>query len=213
MHTCKEKCSNYWHMFKNARKSVQYAILILIIYPLVQMLYIVGYGLVNRCPDWHDSHNVVVVLGNRVYSDGTPSPVLKSRLDEAFQVSQDTYCNKTGYIIVSGGLGADGRYEGTAMAEYLVKRGYPSEKIIIDDEGVNTYATAINTRKIAAMYGFNQILIVTSYYHVLRSVQAFKLAGFADNQIRGQGSRYVAWQDMFKIPRELAGIYVYWWRY
>lgn len=178
------------------------------------MLYIVGYGYFNRCPATHDQHDAIVVLGNRVYSDGTPSPVLKSRLDEAHKKSQgDTMCNTTRYIIVSGGLGADGRYEGTAMAEYLIKQGYPSEKIIIDDEGVNTYATASNTKKIAAMYGFNRILVVTSYYHVLRSVQAFKLAGFADNQIKGQGSKYVAWQDIFKIPRELAGIYVYWWRY
>jgi hypothetical protein len=37
--------------------------------------------------------------------------------------------------------------------------------------------------------------------------------GFEGNQVSGQGSRYVAWQDIFKIPRELAGMYVYWFKY
>jgi uncharacterized SAM-binding protein YcdF (DUF218 family) len=213
MQDYKEKCLTYWHIFRNARKRTKYIILLLILYPLIQILYIVGYGFIHRCPNLHDSHDVVVVLGNRVYADGTPSPVLRSRLDEAYRVSQDIYCNRTGYIIVSGGLGADGRYEGTAMAEYLTRKGYPREKIIVDDEGVNTFATAYNTKEIANTYGFSRILVVTSYYHVLRSVQAFRLAGFADKYVSGQGSRYIAWQDIFKIPRELAGIYVYWWRY
>ncbi len=194
-------------------KNYWYKIVIVIgIFIAVQLLYIVFIGrIMNTCPDFDDSYDAVVVFGNKVYPNGTLSPVLKSRMDAAFKISKDEYCNKSGYIIVSGGLGKEGVYEAEAMKEYLVNLGYDSDKIIVDNLGNNSYLTAINAKKIGDERGFNSFLVVTSYYHVLRAKQAMYLAGV--EYVGGQGSKYVAFQDIVKIPRELVGIYVYFLKY
>lgn len=176
-----------------------------------QLLYIVMYGKLVGCPETNDSLDAVVVFGNKVYPNGQPSPILKSRLDEAYKISQDTYCNKTGYIIVSGGLGKEGVYEGDAMAEYLKGLGYPADKILIDNHGDDTHQTAINASRIASEHGFHSLLLVTSYYHVLRSVYAFKQVGLT--KVEGQGSSYLSVRDLFAIPRELLAVYSYAFRY
>jgi uncharacterized SAM-binding protein YcdF (DUF218 family) len=184
---------------------------VLFLFVLFQMLFIVAYGRIVECPATYDSFDAVVVFGNKVYPNGQPSPVLKSRLDKAFEITKDDYCNKSGYIIVSGGLGKEGVYEGDAMATYLVGLGMDKEKIIIDNFGNNSYLTAINAKEIASQYGFKSILGVTSYYHVLRTRQALQIAGF--EHADSEGSVYIAFQDILKIPRELAGIYVYYFKY
>ena len=54
-------------------------------------------------------------------------------------------------IIVSGGFGKEGFWEGTEMRNYLIKNNIPSNKIIVDNKGIDTEATVINSIKIMAV--------------------------------------------------------------
>lgn len=169
---------------------------------VIQAIFIVVSGWFSVCP--HSGADVLVVLGNRVYPNGKMSPVLRYRVDAALQAYEHGCAP---YIIASGGVGKEGHPEGTVMAEYLISKGVPADRVIVDNKGINSHMTAVNTRRIADQHGFNYVVVVTSYYHVFRSQLAMKQEDFQN--VYGIGSHYLAFQDIVKIPRDLAGVYAY----
>ncbi len=188
------------------RSLIKKTIKIFLIVFLILVSFISFYGLFSSCKT--DQSDLLVVLGNKVYPDGTLSPVLKARVDRSFDAWQKGCAP---YILVSGGTGKEGFPEGTAMANYLVQKGVPETSISIDNEGINSYATALNTKTLLTQNNWQSVTVVTSYYHVFRSELAMKLVGIED--VRGVGARYVTYKDLWKIPRDLAGIFVYAFKY
>ncbi|HYC34547.1 MAG TPA: YdcF family protein [Candidatus Paceibacterota bacterium] len=174
---------------------------------LIHILIFVGYGWFAN-PKTCKTETALVILGNKVYPDGQVSPVLKSRLNKAIELY---YTGCYALVIASGGLGKEGIYEGDAMAAYLESFGIPKLRIVIDNQGNNSYLTAINSKSILKSQGIQSVVVVTSYYHVLRAMLAMKFAGIED--VRGAGSHYLAFQDVLKIPRDIAGFYVYIFKY
>ena len=77
--------------------------------------------------------DVIVVLGAAEYR-GRPSPVLKARLDHALTLYGKGY---SGLVMTTGGAGGDPDFtEGGVARNYLVKKGVPSEQIILEAEGL-----------------------------------------------------------------------------
>lgn len=176
---------------------------------IAKCAFIATYGLASTCqPDANASSTALVILGNRVYSNGQMSPVLKARVDTALDAYRKG-CAST--IIASGGLGKEGHHEGSVMAAYLIAEGVPASSVIADDQGINSRATAVNAKRIMAEQGLNSAIVVTSYYHVFRSELAMRQVGI--EHVDGVGSRYMAFEDILKIPRDLAGVYVYLFKY
>src|SRR5688572_11326502 len=89
--------------------------------------------------------DVLVILGNKVEVTGMPSATLQSRLEKGFELYTQGIA---GFIIVSGGIGKEGFDEAQVMKQYLVSKGMPSEAIIEDNKGIDTFSTAQNTRAI-----------------------------------------------------------------
>ena len=75
--------------------------------------------------------DVIVVLGAAEYR-GSPSPVLKARLDHALTLYQRGLAPR---ILTTGGAGGDGFTEGEVGRDYLVKCGIPCEAIFVEAEG------------------------------------------------------------------------------
>jgi vancomycin permeability regulator SanA len=71
--------------------------------------------------------DVIVVPGNTIMPDGTPSPRLQARLDVALKQFQERRAPR---ILVSGATGKEGFDEAASMARYLVKHGVPASAII-----------------------------------------------------------------------------------
>ena len=90
--------------------------------------------------------DVVVVPGNTVAPDGTPSPRLRARLDAALWLYRG---GRARLVFVSGGTGVEGVDEADAMARYLVAQGVPEAAIVRDPAGVDTDATARNVAAFA----------------------------------------------------------------
>jgi vancomycin permeability regulator SanA len=109
--------------------------------------------------DEREKSDVGVILGSTVNPDGTLSERLTKRLDKGVQLYRDS---TIGLVVVSGGLGKEGFYEGTSMAEYLRAQGVPSNKIIIDNAGVTTAATARNFRNLNLNPG--SVTVVSQYF-------------------------------------------------
>lgn len=59
------------------------------------------------------------------------------------------------------------------MSELLIMLGIPKNAIIPEKNSFNTYQNAVNTRQILKQLNINRILLVTSAFHMPRSVKIF----------------------------------------
>ncbi|MBN2434984.1 MAG: YdcF family protein [Spirochaetes bacterium] len=147
--------------------------------------------------------DVVIVLGNKVELDGTPSKRLKARLDRAVQLYHDRLFQ---FIIVSGGIGKEGFDESEVMKEYLINKHVPAEFIIMDNEGVNSYATALNSKRIMRQKSLKSAMIITQYFHITRTRLAFKKVG---QETFSAHAEYFEPRDFYSIFREFFAYYKY----
>lgn len=126
----------------------------------------------------HDSFrpaDAIVVLGSKVQSDGTLSGRLKERVDRGYDLYREGLSRK---IIVSGGVLWNGHSEADAMASYLIGRGVPEGNIILDNQAKTTWENAMHVKQIANEKGFRSVIVVSQYFHLLRSALAFWKMGF-----------------------------------
>jgi len=150
------------------------------------------------------NYDVAVVLGNKVELDGTPSTRLAGRLDRALTLWNEKRVSK---IIVSGGTGVEGFDEAAVMRDYLVERGVPEGVVINDAEGVNTWATAMNTRELMDEGDMISVVAVSQFFHCARCRLALKRAGC--DEVSSSYARYVELRDFYAVIRELPGYVSY----
>ena len=118
--------------------------------------------------------DMIVVPGNTVAPDGTPSPRLQARLDAALTQFRNRQSPR---IFVSGGTGKEGFDEAAAMAGYLLRQGVPASAIIEDNQGWTTEATAKNAATYLRAHGLRTARVATQYFHVPRFRLALERAG------------------------------------
>lgn len=162
----------------------------------------VGVLLFDGLIDGGKSADVAVVLGNKVNTDGTLSPRLLARTEHAGKLYRE---GRVKHIIVSGGFGVEGYYEATAMKEYLIRSGIPEEVITADDQGFNTEATVTNVLKMREERGFESVIVVSQYFHIMRTKTYFlgnNLLG-----VYGSAPKYFEPRDIYSIIREVAAFY------
>jgi len=117
--------------------------------------------------------DAVMILGAFVYSSGTPSPVLRDRLNYGY----DLYAQgKVKKILVSGDHGQTEYDEVNAMKTYLIGKGVPSEDIFMDHAGFNTYDSMYRAKEI---FCIESLLISTQEFHIHRSVYIARKLGIA----------------------------------
>jgi len=153
-------------------------------------------GLRDRVAD----ADLIIVPGNTVAADGTPSPRLRARLDAALTLYR---AHHAPLIFVSGGIGKEGFDEALSMSAYLVKNGVPSSAVIRDNQGIDTMATARNAAAFIRVHRLNSALLATQYFHVAR----LKLA-LQRNGVAVAGSLHAndfELRDLYSIPREVIG--------
>ncbi|MGK5079198.1 YdcF family protein [Janthinobacterium sp. HLX7-2] len=148
--------------------------------------------------------DVIVVPGNTIAIDGTPSPRLQARLDAALAQFQ---AHRAPRILVSGATGKEGFDEAASMARYLQSRGVPASAIIEDNQGWTTDATACNAAALMRTHGWKTAMVATQYFHVPRFRLALARAGI--DVSANVHAAYFEWRDLYSIPRETAGYLVY----
>ena len=114
---------------------------------------------------------VALVLGAKVFPDGTPSPFLTARLDLAKRLYD---AGRVEMIIVSGDSNAAEYDEPAAMREYLVYAGVPASKVVVDDTGFDTYESCMRARRI---FNVSRLIMVTQSYHLPRAVATCRALG------------------------------------
>lgn len=149
----------------------------------------------------HGPAHLAVVFGNEVRADGTPSPRLRARLDEACNLYQ---AGLVQHVLVSGGQGKSGHDEATVMAAYLEDRGVPPHALYLDSQGVNSYATALHTAALMQQHRWSSAIAVSQYFHLPRATLALRRAGVPYAQ--GDYPAYYEWRDLYSLAREVVGL-------
>lgn len=127
----------------------------------------------------------VVLLGSGGYGaldwDGRQFAVVDrigaARLLEAARVFQLVGAD---YIVSSGGVGVvsrRARSAGVVMADALVSLGVPRDRIVVEAESTNTRDEAVIIREMLKSRPVDHLVLVTSQFHMLRSVGTFRAVG------------------------------------
>lgn len=125
------------------------------------------FNMVRACLSRPEKPNVIVVLGCQLWGIN-PSPMLQKRLDKAYDLMVK-YPDVP--VVVTGGQGDDEVIsEGEGMKMYLVSRGIPEDRIIVEDKSTSTFENIKNAFEITDSMGLSRdITIATSEYHVYRA--------------------------------------------
>ncbi len=117
----------------------------------------------------------IIILGCAIRSDGTPTPILRSRIDRAIEFEEEQYkrLHKHAKFVPSGGQGSDEIIsEAESMKRYLMEQGIPGERILKEDKSVNTYQNMAFSKKVieadAGDLSKTGIAFSTTNYHVFR---------------------------------------------
>jgi uncharacterized SAM-binding protein YcdF (DUF218 family) len=109
--------------------------------------------------------DAIVVFGAAEYS-GRPSPVLRARLDHAFDLYQQRLAP---VVITTGGAASDPNYsEGGVGRDYLMHRGIPERSLIAETQGHDTSESAERVAVIMRANGLHSCIAVSDAYHVFR---------------------------------------------
>ena len=115
----------------------------------------------------------LIVLGCGLRKDGTPTPLLRGRLDRAiaFYEKQKRETGKELTFITSGGQGADEAVsESFSMKRYLMEHGIPEDRIIEEDRSTDTLENMkFSKEKIAGRDPDGKAAFSTTKYHVFRA--------------------------------------------
>lgn len=132
----------------------------------------------------------IIVLGCAIRKDGSPTPLLRGRLDRAlaFAKVQEAETGKAPAFVLSGGRGPDECVsEAESMRRYLEAKGVAAERMILEDRSADTAQNMAYSKKLIqdrvlapeaqAPRGYwpalgdpeARIAFATSKYHVFRS--------------------------------------------
>jgi uncharacterized SAM-binding protein YcdF (DUF218 family) len=186
----------------------------------------------ERFPPWTasgDAPTGIIVLGGGIsptISAARGQPALNDaaeRLTAGLELSR-TYPNTR--IVFSGGSArviSRGESEAVAAGRFLVRMGLPEDRLVLEDRSRNTVENALFSRALAHPQPGERWLLVTSAFHMARSVGVFRAVGFdvepypVDWRTRGRpdlwmpfGSANDGLQFTALAVHEWVGLVMYW---
>jgi uncharacterized SAM-binding protein YcdF (DUF218 family) len=149
--------------------------------------YLMLYPLEQRFPPWDAAQGAptgIVVLGGTIDSDVSAArevPVIAAAANRILAAAALAHRYPDAQIVFSGGspkLRTDTR-EADYAASLFESLGISRERLIIERRSRNTEENAEFSKEITAPKAGERWLLVTSAYHMPRSVGLFRKAGFA----------------------------------
>jgi len=146
---------------------------------------------------------VALVFGAGYWPDGTPSDVMKDRVE----ASVDLYrAGRVRKVLFSG----DNRFvdynEPQKMAEYALSLGLPEEAIVLDYAGRRTYDSCYRARDI---FGLQEVVLVTQRYHLPRALYICRGLGLDAVGYVADRRSYVYIRTYW--AREVPALWLSWW--
>ncbi len=127
---------------------------------------------IAACHEPEPDKDFLIILGCGIRQDGTPTPLLRGRIDRAlaFAQKQKQQTGKDLIFVTSGGQGPrEVTSESASMKQYLLAQGIPEERIIEEDRSTDTAQNMrFSKEKIQAVDPKGKVAFVTTNYHVFR---------------------------------------------
>lgn len=146
----------------------------------------------------------VIIHGAGLRKDGTVTKLLAERCDKAIAIYRRDPTPP--YLIPSGGQGGDEVCsEADAMRRYLIEKGIPEDKILMEDKSTTTLENIRNSRDlIESRPGRKYTALVTSNYHVYRAMRYARKAGL---KAVGIGAHVASYYWPSAIIREFVAVH------
>ena len=143
------------------------------------------------------NQDYIIILGCAIRKDGTPTPILRARIDRAieFEKKQFEATGKRAIFVPSGGQGSDEVVsEAECIKNYLIEQGYPEEQIIPENKSVNTLQNMRFSKKIIGEHEDDienvNIAFSTTNYHVFRGYILAKSVGMKTKGLSAKTKLY-----------------------
>ena len=156
-------------------------------------------------PDYDKDY--MIILGCGIRKDGTPTPLLKGRIDRAiaFAEKQKEQTGKDLIFVPSGGQGPDEVVsESACMKQYLLDHGVPEERILMEDQSDSTFQNMkFSKEKILSQGEMGKVAFSTTRYHVFRGGLHARRVKMKAQGI-GSGTKWYFWPNAW--VREFVGL-------
>lgn len=151
---------------------------------------------------------VAIVFGAGLQRDGSPSPILRDRIETAAKLYATGKVEK---ILMSG----DNRFvdynEPGAMRTYALRLGIPEDDIVLDYAGRRTYDTCYRARHI---FDIQSAILVTQNYHLPRALVTCNILGIQASGVAADNRRYSlrSWSYWYlrEIPATTVALWEVW---
>jgi SanA protein len=107
---------------------------------------------------------VAIVFGAGLRYDGTPTAILRDRVETAVQLYNNGKVEK---LLMSGDNTAVEYNEPESMRQYALSLGIPDEAMVLDYAGRRTYDTCYRAK---AIFGVESAILVTQDFHLPRAL-------------------------------------------
>jgi SanA protein len=140
---------------------------------------------------------VAIVFGAEVKRDGTPSVVLRDRVETAVALYKSGKVEK---LLMSG----DNRFvdynEPESMRQYALTLGMPDSDIVLDYAGRRTYDTCYRAKEI---FGVDSAIVVTQRFHLPRALFLCEAFGIDTVGVEAENYYYLKRLRLFWNTREV----------
>ena len=147
---------------------------------------ITGLYAANRIHEAKDSppRRVAIVFGAGLRRDGTPTAILRDRVETA----ADLYSSgKVEKILMSGDNRFEDYNEPEAMRQYALALGIPTQAIALDYAGRRTYDTCYRAK---AIFRVESALLVSQKFHLPRALFLCNTLGLESEGVEANQRRY-----------------------
>lgn len=110
------------------------------------------------------NERLAIVFGAGLRRDGTPTPILRDRVETAASLY---FSGKVEKLLMSGDNSFLYYNEPEAMRQYAISLGVPDQAIAMDYAGRRTYDTCYRAK---AIFGMESALLVTQKFHLPRAL-------------------------------------------
>jgi len=157
--------------------------------PAMLLLHLFSFG----ATDYARPAGAIVVFGARAYADGSPSQALADRMAHGVRLY---HAGAAPMLILSGAPD-----EVTTMKQLALRWRVPEQAIVLDPDGVNSYATLANLK-------VRNVLAVSHYYHLARIKLTARRMGVACVTSPCVMSQHLVKEPYF-VARECAAFVAY----
>jgi SanA protein len=148
---------------------------------------------------------VAIVFGAGLRRDGTPTAILRDRVDTAAQLY---FAGKVEKLLLSGDNRVVDYNEPESMRQYARSLGVPEEALVLDYAGRRTYDTCYRAK---AIFGVQSAILITQKFHLSRALFTCNVLGVKAVGVEANNYYYLKRSRLYwNVREQFATVGAFW---